>query len=175
MTHLNLLLVLPIILLIFSWTVSASQLRSRSLRRRNKMDTASKIKSFILEEAVPVASGCVAFYLTLGSSTGIQKMLGISTATKVRARLMGIPSVCAASIAGQRCALLVQEWSRDPQAMRDHKSSLRILSTSSASASREDYYYEIANGIRLPKQDVHTYVITKLIDVTSGIPNESVF
>lgn len=150
-------LLVLIILWIFSWTTTVTTAAPRSYRptRRRKMDNTSKVKSFVREEIVPVVSGCVAFYSTLGLSTCAQKMMGISTGTKALARMAGVPSVCIASIAGHRCALLAQEWSQNPQAIRDPKSSLRILSTSSSSWSVGDYY-EIGIGIRLPKEEVHT-------------------
>jgi len=133
-------------------TPCAARNRPRKFRqsRRKKMES-SKLFSFIKQDVVPAASGCLAFYSTLGLSTCAQKMVGVSTGTKVFARAAGVPTVCLAALASHRCTLLAQEWSRNPEVIRDGKSSMRILTTS---PSREDCY-EIAPNIRLPKQEVH--------------------
>lgn len=136
-------------------TLGNSQNHYRSIRKRRsreseKMD-ASKLFSTIEHDVIPAAAGCLAFYTTLGLSTTAQKMVGISTGTKVLARMAGVPTVCLAALAGHRCTVFAQEWKKNPEVAQNVKSSIHIPATS---APRDDFY-EISQNIRIPKRDVH--------------------
>lgn len=132
--------------------VSSNRLIHRSQRNR-RMDT-SHLASAIRQEIVPTLSGCLVFATTLGLSTCAQKVVGISTGTKVLARMAGIPTVCIASLLSQRCTLLAQEWTQNPESIKDRKIVWEIL----AKPSSKDECYEITGRLRVPKRDVHMYV-----------------
>lgn len=68
-----------------------------------------------LDETVPVLSGCAAFGATLALSTLTQKIVGISTGTKVLPTVNGFVTVCAASLVCEKVAILTHEWMKDPQ------------------------------------------------------------
>lgn len=129
--------------------VTSSRALFRSTRPR-RMDT-SQIASVIIEGVVPTLSGCTAFGITLGLSTCAQKRIGISTGKKLMARLVGVPTVCLASLISQRFTHLAQEWTRNPDILNNPEAVSQILRRQLA--RRE--YYEISERIRLPKDDVH--------------------
>jgi hypothetical protein len=67
------------------------------------------------EAAFPILTGCAAFGASLALSTAAQKWVGISTATKVLPTLNGIITVCAASLASERAAILAHQWQHHQQ------------------------------------------------------------
>ena len=117
----------------------------------------TKFYARLREDVVPVAAGCIAFSATLGLSTCAQKAAGITTGTQWLAQLVGVPTVCFASLASHRSVLLAQEWIQNPQSLRDVKSSLDIVTSEFSSE-----HYEIGRYVRIPKQDVHMYVYLEL-------------
>ena len=62
----------------------------------------------------PVIGGCVAFGSTLALSTAAQKVIGVSTATKIVPSLLGAATVCAASLISERTAILTYKLRKDP-------------------------------------------------------------
>ena len=134
--------------------VTSSGPRFRSTRQRT-MD-ASQVASVVREGVIPAVSGCISFGTTLALSTCAQKRIGISTGNKLLARLVGVPTVCLASLISQRCTHLAQECNRNPDILKDPKAVSRILRRS---LPRREYY-EISERIRLPKDDIDAYVCT---------------
>ena len=93
------------------------------------------IQQYVPQAAGPILSGCLAFGSTLAVSTICQKViLGISTGTKVVPTLVGITTVCLASLASQQLAVSNHVWmqqhvydrKRNPQAV---PTSLRLRRT----------------------------------------------
>lgn len=120
---------------------------------------------------VPVLSGCVAFGGTLAVSTLVQKLIGISTATQVVPSVLGVATVCVASLASERAAILghdrVQNWQASMKkkswySTTDKKKKANgWLSTSSSSSSssslaaiRQKEYYEVGDYVKIPKHHV---------------------
>ena len=79
------------------------------------MDTALVTYIPEAQTALPILSGCVVFGTTLAVSTLAQKIIGISTATKVVPSVVGVVTVCVASMASQRAAMINWEWVRQRQ------------------------------------------------------------
>lgn len=87
-----------------------------------------------IDAAIPVMSGFAAFGATLAISTLAQNLAGISTATKVLPTVGGFVTVCAASLASERTAILIHEWMKDPKAFQKNPAKRireRLLATSS--------------------------------------------
>ena len=105
------------------------------------------------DSTIPVISGCVAFGTTLAFSTLIQKLVGISTATKIIPTPLGVATVCVASLASQRVAMLGEQWVRDPSILTDSKKRNRLLATS----PRHDHL-QISNDLKIPMHDIRVYV-----------------
>lgn len=70
--------------------------------------------SHLRDAVLPVLSGCATFGATLALSTAVQKLVGVSTATKILPSLNGVFTVCAASLASERAAILAHQWQRHP-------------------------------------------------------------
>jgi hypothetical protein len=87
--------------------------------------------SHLQDAVLPVLSGCAMFGATLAMSTAAQKLVGVSTATKVLPTLNGIVTVCAASLASERAAILAHQWQQHPTTRFDvdHIKS-KVLGTS---------------------------------------------
>jgi hypothetical protein len=66
------------------------------------------------DTAVPILSGCFTFGTALALSTLAQKAAGISTATKLVPSVVGIATVCLASLASQQAAIFSHEWIQNP-------------------------------------------------------------
>lgn len=85
-------------------------------------------------------------------STGVQKIFGITTGNRMLARMVGFPTVCAASILSDRSVRLMQGLSKNPNALRGNK----VVQVLSISPSVNEFYD--LGFIHLPKRDVHVYV-----------------
>jgi hypothetical protein len=73
------------------------------------MDSTALI-AHVPETAFPVVSGCVAFGTTLALSTLAQKLVGISTGTKMVPTVAGMATVALASLASQQMAIYNHEY-----------------------------------------------------------------
>jgi len=88
---------------------------------RNKNDNSSSDYSFeklcsnIPDSVFPVIGGCIAFGTTLAVSTAAQKVIGVSTGTKIVPSFLGFASVCGASLVSEQAAILTYELKTDPR------------------------------------------------------------
>ena len=88
---------------------------------RNKNDNSSsdysfeKLCSSIPDGVFPVIGGCIAFGTTLAVSTAAQKVIGVSTGTKIVPSLLGFATVCGASLVSEQAAILTYELKTDPR------------------------------------------------------------
>eukprot|EP00934_Nitzschia_sp_Nitz4_P006821 Nitzschia sp. Nitz4//scaffold399_size11037//416//1392//NITZ4_009049-RA/size11037-augustus-gene-0.9-mRNA-1//-1//CDS//3329550316//6811//frame0 len=100
-----------------------------------------------MDQVPAIISGYAAFGTTLALSTMLQKMVGISTTTKLLPRVLGFASVCGASIASQRVALLTNELRLKPE-KRNFRSSWLALT------APPDYRncWEVGS-VRIPRQE----------------------
>ena len=83
--------------------------------KKNDETTSYKyLCKHIPDRILPIVGGCVAFGTTLAISTAVQKLVGISTGNKVIPTLLGITTVCAASLVSERTAILTHDLWKDP-------------------------------------------------------------
>lgn len=112
------------------------------------------------ESALPVVSGCFAFGTTMCLSTLAQKIIGISTATKVVPSLIGMATVCLASIASQRAAICTSDWVNDSrpfhQFMMDPETRRTLFSPPKASPAD---CIQIGDHIKIPKHNLRVCVV----------------
>lgn len=112
------------------------------------------------ETAVPVVSGCVAFGTTMCLATLAQKIIGISTANKMVPSLVGMATVCLASIASQRSAICAYDWVNDKRPIQefimDPKTRNTLFSPSTASSAES---IRISDQIKIPKHDLRVCAI----------------
>lgn len=90
------------------------------------------------DEVLPILSGVATFGATLALSTLVQKAAGISTATKVLPSIHGFVTVCLASLASERVAIVTHEYRSNPHKFQKnpHLFYQRLLTpTSSLSSS----------------------------------------
>jgi hypothetical protein len=80
---------------------------------------------------LPVLTGIASFGLTLALSTATQKYVGISTGTKILPTICGVMTVCAASLASERTAILTHEWRTNPKVFQRNIKE-KLLATSSS-------------------------------------------
>jgi len=132
--------------------------RPKVVRRRKKMKPL-EVPTILYEGVFPGVIGALTFYGTLGLSTCFQKFIGVTTANPLCSRLIGFPTVCAASILSERLIRLTKEVSQNPSAITD-KGVLRVLSTS---ASEGQMHYDLG-FVRIPQKDTHMYVIILSFD-----------
>lgn len=76
------------------------------------------LTSDLKDSALPIVAGCVTFGATLALSTAAQKMVGVSTATKVLPTVYGAATVCAASLMSEKSAILAHQWQYNPQKLQ---------------------------------------------------------
>jgi hypothetical protein len=134
-------------------TISFSSAKRPNLVRRRKRMNTLEASTIFYEDVFPGVIGALSFYGTLGLSTCFQKSIGITTANRILSRLVGFPTVCAASILSERSIRLTTEVSRNPSILTN-KGVLRVLSTSAS----ESQFYDLV-FVRVLKKDLHTYVI----------------
>ena len=132
--------------------------RPNFVRIRKKL-APLEVPTMFYEEIFPGVIGALSFYGTLGLSTCFQKSIGVTTANRLLSRLVGFPTVCAASILSERSIRLTKEVSQNPRSVTD-KGVLRVLSTS---ASEGQMYYDLG-FVRIPQKDMHAYVIIRSFD-----------
>lgn len=111
------------------------------------MDNPSALAVAATEQALPIVAGCVTFGTTLAFSTLAQKVLGISTAKRFVPTVVGMATVCFASVASQRATIVAKDWMHNPES-RNAKRLLQIFTAPSASKE----YWEIG-GIHVPKHE----------------------
>jgi len=149
------------ILLIFlvsatTHSISFVQGSTTFVRRRKKQRTSSKmVATFLQEELIPSVVGAVSFYGTLALSTCLQKSIGVTTADKMLARMIGFPSVCVASVVSVRSVRFTQEIQRDSLSWKDLNKK-KLLSFHPPPHSSNQFYN--VGFVSLPKEDVHAYV-----------------
>jgi hypothetical protein len=114
------------------------------------MDTTT-LASYVPDYTLPIVSGCFAFGATLGLSTFAQKLIGISTATKMVPSVLGMATVCLASLTSQRAAICSQAWLKDPDVFSDPEKRRRLLATSPS--SYQDCW-EIEDNLKIPLHDL---------------------
>lgn len=124
------------------------------------MDTSALVH-YAPDSTVPIVTGCVAFGATLCLSTLAQKIVGISTATKVAPSVLGFATVCLASMASQRAAICTHEWMQDKRQLRDFitdpKLPKKLFSLSSTKSSKE--YFKIGDFVNIPFHDLRVCVV----------------
>lgn len=124
---------------------------SRRQPTTETMDPATSLATYsIPEETLPIVSGYFAFAITLALSTSAQKLVGISTATKAVPSVLGMTTVCLASLASQRAAVGYHEWKKDHNFLRNRVKRNRVLALSPS--VRE--YWEIGEQIKIPLHDL---------------------
>jgi hypothetical protein len=117
------------------------------------MDTTA-LATYIPDSTLPIVSGCVAFGSTLALSTLAQKLIGISTATKVVPSVWGMATVCLASLASQRAALCGHEWHKDPNAWKDPQKRRKLLLATSSSSSYPSEHWQMGEHFKIPLHDI---------------------
>jgi DNA-directed RNA polymerase subunit RPC12/RpoP len=124
------------------------------------MDTTALV-NYVPDSTVPIVTGCVAFGATLCLSTLAQKIVGISTATKVTPSVFGFATVCLASMASQRAAICTHEWIQDTRSIQkfvmDPKTRKKMFSLSSTNSSND--YFQIGNKFKIPYHDVRVCAV----------------
>ena len=123
---------------------------SRRQPTTETMDPATSLATYIPEETLPIVSGYFAFAITLALSTSAQKLVGISTATKAVPSVLGMTTVCLASLASQRAAVGYHEWRKDHNFLSNRVKRNRVLASSPS--VRE--YWEIGEQIKIPLHDL---------------------
>ena len=123
---------------------------SRRQPTTETMDASTSLAMYIPEETLPIVSGYFAFAITLALSTSAQKLVGISTATKAVPSVLGMTTVCLASLASQRAAVGYHEWRKDHNFLRNRVKRNRVLASSPS--VRE--YWEIGEQIKIPLHDL---------------------
>jgi hypothetical protein len=119
------------------------------------MDSTSLI-SHVPESAFPVVTGCVAFGTTLALSTLAQKLVGISTGTKIVPTVAGMATVALASLASQQMAVYNHQYlqsqyynpSKRPFLHSKHQRQPLLVATS----GRRDYL-EVAS-LKIPLDEL---------------------
>jgi hypothetical protein len=112
------------------------------------MDTA--IVTAIPECSIPVVAGCVAFGSTLALSTFFQKVVGISTATRIAPSFLGMATVCVASLVSQHAAIANHEWVQQ-RYYNPTKTRKSLPELASSTFTRKEYF-EVA-GLSVPLHD----------------------
>ena len=113
---------------------------------------ATALANYVPEETLPILSGCFAFGTTLALSTLAQKLVGISTATKIVPSVIGMATVALASVASQRAAMACYEWREDPNFLADPVKRKRFFQATSPSY-RSDYFH-IGDHFKIPWHDL---------------------
>jgi hypothetical protein len=113
------------------------------------MDSTALIAHVVPESAFPVVSGCVAFGTTLALSTLAQKLVGISTGTKMVPTVAGMATVALASLASQQMAVYNHQYMQSQYYNRPSKGRLSSSAYQRqkplvATSGRRDYL-EVAN------------------------------
>ena len=72
--------------------------------------TTTALVQYVPQETLPILSGCFAFGSTLAVSTMAQKLVGISTATRILPSMFGIATVCIASLCSQHASVTSHIW-----------------------------------------------------------------
>ena len=124
--------------------------------------TTTAVVQYVPQETIPILSGCFAFGSTLAVSTMAQKVIGISTATKILPSIFGIATVCMASLCSQHVAVTSHNWMQQElyrnrassSSQRGYKSA---ISNSNNSKNRRHHlqqpYWNVI-GLNIPKHDV---------------------
>jgi hypothetical protein len=113
------------------------------------MDSTALI-AHVPESAFPVVSGCVAFGTTLALSTLAQKLVGISTGTKIVPTVAGMATVALASLASQQMAVYNHQYMQS-QFYNPSKGSFYKRKPLATSGRRD--YLEVAN-FKIPLHEV---------------------
>ena len=108
-----------------------------------KMDSTALI-AHVPESVFPVVSGCVAFGTTLALSTLAQKMVGISTGTKIVPTVAGMATVALASLASQQMAVynhqyMQSEYYNPSKRSPFHPQRRQPLLVATSASGRRDY------------------------------------
>jgi hypothetical protein len=111
------------------------------------------LAAYVPDQTIPIVSGCFAFGTTLALSTLAQKLMGVSTATKIVPSVLGVVTVCLASLVSQRAALCGHEWRLNPNFYQNTHTRKRIFATSSSSY-RRDSCWELGDYVKIPKQEL---------------------
>ena len=96
------------------------------------------LSSNLQDSFLPIVTGCATFGATLALSTAAQKLVGVSTATNVLPTIYGALTVCVASLASEKSAILAHQWQYNPQAIRKDfdKFKTNLWATSSRNLKR---------------------------------------
>jgi hypothetical protein len=130
------------------------------------MQTATAlIQDYVPEETLPVLAGCFAFGSTLALSTLGQKLAGISTGTNILPKVLGVATVCMASLASQEAAICNHEWvqARIYNKKKNNRTE-RGTSSSSLFHRREQPYYNLG-GLPIPMHELRVSVSAHEIEL----------
>jgi hypothetical protein len=114
-------------------------------------DYSTALVEHIPESAFPVVSGCVAFGTTLALSTLAQKLVGISTGTKIVPTVVGMATVALASLASQQMAIRNHEYMQS-QYYNPSKRSFPQRTPLFTTSGRRDYL-EVAS-LKIPLHEL---------------------
>jgi len=115
------------------------------------MTAVSIVSQALPDETLPVVSGCVAFGTTLALSTLAQKMIGVTTGTRAVSSMVGMITVCAASLASQRVAAGSYMWLEDKNCFRNPEARKRLIF---GSEKKVDVIKIYGTNLRVSKQDM---------------------
>jgi hypothetical protein len=77
------------------------------------------LSSSLQDSFLPIVAGCATFGATLAMSTAAQKLVGVSTATKVLPTVYGAMTVCAASLMSEKSAIVAHQWQHNPHRIQN--------------------------------------------------------
>ena len=128
------------------------------------MDAVSLVEN-VPDSTIPVLTGCFAFGTTLCLSTFTQKLLGISTASKIVPSVFGFATVCFASIASQRAAVCSYDYLQEKRPFQDlirdskirKKYADKLIRPTSSNSSTE--YFNIGNTIKIPLHEARVCAV----------------
>ena len=128
------------------------------------MEVTTTVVQYVPQETLPVVAGCFAFGSTLAASTLAQKVIGISTATKVLPSAIGFATVCVASLVSQHAAIASHGWVQESfyknkkfQAITKASNSRRQTTESSSylfNRQRQLQPHLNVGGLQIPMHDV---------------------
>ncbi|KAG7341158.1 hypothetical protein IV203_023109 [Nitzschia inconspicua] len=148
------------------------------------MTTGSELQQFVQDSkhlhdvVLPVLSGCATFGATLALSTAMQKFVGVSTATKVLPTLNGVASVCLASLASERAAIVAHQWQNNPSKLDLEQFKTNVVATSQRvvnltrrmSSKTLKQYQQIQQEFPLKRRNSINRSSTEAKDFTPAIP-----